>query len=296
MHHLIGIGFILISAAAFGAMPILGKFVYTSGISTHSLLFFRFSIALAVMLPIALVQKRRFPKGRDLYILIAMGAIGYAGQAYCYFKALTFISPSLVVILLYLYPAMVVILAVFFLNERLTIKKLSALVIALSGTALVIGFDINGNLLGILFGIGSALIYSVYNIVGARVMGRNDAFTASIVVIGSAAVFYFFYNLAAGFSFPEQGSHWAGIIGIAILSTGIAIYTYFQGMKLIGAVNTAMLSTFEPVTAMILSAVFFGQVINGTQMTGAALILFSAILVALRPGVEKKSRPLAGRS
>ena len=57
-------------------MAIFAKFAYGSGIYTHSLLFFRFSIAVMVMLPIAVLQKRRFPKGKDLYILIAMGAIG----------------------------------------------------------------------------------------------------------------------------------------------------------------------------------------------------------------------------
>ncbi len=98
MNQFIGIGLILISAASFGAMGIFAKFAYASGISTHSLLFLRFLIALIVMLPIALWQKRRFPVGKDLFILILMGAVGYAGQSFCYFSAITYISPSLVAI------------------------------------------------------------------------------------------------------------------------------------------------------------------------------------------------------
>ena len=77
------------------------------------------------------------------------------------------------------------------------------------------------------------------------------------------------------------GFYWMNIMAIAILSTVVAIYTYFQGMKLSGAVNASMLSTFEPVTTMVLAALFLGQHIGWLQMIGTALILSSAVLVAI---------------
>lgn len=288
MSHLLGIGLVLISAATFGAMAIFAKFAFASGISTHSLLFFRFAIALMVMLPIAVWQKRSFPKGKDLYILIAMGSVGYAGQSFCYFKALTLIPPSLVAILLYLYPVIVAVLSVFLLKETLTNVKVLALTIALSGTVLVIGLETNGNTKGVFLGISAAVIYAFYNIAGARVMQRNDAFASSIVVIASAAFFYFLYNVKAGFFFPAQGVFWMNIMAIAVLSTAIAIYAYFQGMKLSGAVNTAMLSTFEPVTTMVLASAFLGAHIRWLQMAGTALILSSAVIIAIYSKPDKK--------
>jgi drug/metabolite transporter (DMT)-like permease len=283
MGHLLGIGLILISAACFGAMAIFGKFASASGISTHSLLFFRFLIAALVMTPIALLQKRRFPKGRDLVILTAMGFIGYAGVSFCYFTALNHISPGLLAILLYLYPVMVAGLSFFFLKESFTRNKVLALVLAVSGAVLVIGLDTEGNRTGVLLGISAAVIYAFYNVAGGSVMGRNDAFTASLVVIASSGFFYFIYNLRAGFFIPGPGIAWLHILAIALISTALAIYTYFQGMKLAGAVNASMLSTFEPVTTVGLAAVFLGQPIGWMQAAGTALILSSAILVALRP-------------
>ncbi len=287
MGHLTGIGLILISAASFGAMAIFGKFAYASGISTHSLLFFRFLIAMAVMIPIALFQKRRFPHGKDLIILMAMGLIGYAGQSFCYFTALTHLSPALLAILLYLYPVMVAGLSFFFLREPFAKNKVIALILAISGAILVIGLDTGGNRTGVFFGVSAAVIYSFYTIAGARVMARNDAFTASLVVIASAAFFYFIYNLKAGFFIPEQSSAWIYIFAIAVISTVIAIYTYFWGMKLTGAVTASMLSTFEPVTTMALAAVFLGRPVTWIQAAGAFMILSSAIIVAIRPKAEK---------
>jgi drug/metabolite transporter (DMT)-like permease len=282
MSWFLGIFLILVSAASFGSMAIFGKFAYTSGISTHSLLFYRFLLASLVMLPIALLQKKRFPKGKDLFILIGMGVIGYAGQSYCYFTGLTLIPAPLLVMLLYLYPVMVAVLAIFFLDEKLTRNKLIALFLAVTGAVLVIGFEANGNMKGIFLGVSAAVIYSVYTIVGARVMSRNDAFTASLVVIASACFFYGIYNIKSGFFVPQSWYVWLNIVAIAILCTAVAIYTYFLGMKLSGAVNAAMLSTFEPVTTMVLAALFLGQRIGLQQTIGAALILASAVIVTMQ--------------
>ncbi|MCG8634538.1 MAG: DMT family transporter [Desulfobacterales bacterium] len=287
MNHLFGIGLIIISAVSFGAMAIFAHFVYGAGISTHSLLFFRFFFAALPMVPIALIQKRKFPRGKDLGILIAMGAVGYAGQAWTYFTALTLIPASLVAILLYLYPVFVAVLSVFFLDEVLTKKKVLALVLAIGGAVLVIGLDIGGNLTGILYGIGAALIYSVYNIVGARVMKRNDTFTASLVIILSAAGFYFILNMTSGMVIPREGIYWVYMAAIGFLCTFVAIYTYFLGMKLIGAVNASMLSTFEPVTTVVLASLFLGQGIGRIQMAGAGLILVAALIIAAHPKKEK---------
>ncbi len=277
-----GIGLIMVSAASFGTMAIFGKFAYEFGAVPHSLLFFRFFIAFMVMIPVALVQKRKFPAGKDLMILTAMGLIGYAGQSLCFFTALTHISPSLLAILLYLYPVMVALLSFFFLKESFTWNKCLALVLAVSGTILAIGLDTGGNVKGVLLGIGAAVIYSIYTVTGARIMARNDAFTASIVVIGSTGVFYLIYNMKAGFLMPDQRMAWVHIFAIAVISTALAIWTYFWGMKRIGAVNASMLSTFEPVTTMALASVFLGQHIGWVQAAGAGLVLSSAVLVAIQ--------------
>ncbi len=285
----IGIVLILISAASFGTMAIFAKFAYEAGINTYSLLFYRFFIAFMIMLPIALIQKRRFPKGKDLAVLIIMGAVGYAGQSYSFFTALTLIPAPLVAILLYLYPVLVAILSIFFLNEKMTADKTAALFLAISGAVLVIGFEAHGNLKGIMLGISAAVIYAVYNIAGAKVMARNDVFTSSLVVIASAACVYGLVNLKIGLFVPRDPLSWLNITAIALLCTVVAIFTYFYGMKLSGAVNAAMLSTFEPVTTMVLAGLFLGQHIGGLQVAGAFLVIASAVIVATQAGKVKQS-------
>ncbi len=281
MERFWGIVLILISAASFGAMPVFAHFAYQEGVSVNSLLFFRFFIAFLMMLPIALVKKLEFPRGQDLLILITMGLVGYAGVSYCFFNALTLIPAATVSTLLYLYPIIVATLSVWILKTPLTRIKILALFLALGGIVLVVGVEAGTNLKGISLGICAPLFYSVYIITGARVMKRNDVFFSSIVIIGAAAAFYFFCSLKTGFFLPSGVEGSLSILSIALVSTVLAIYTFFMGVNYAGPVNASMLSTFEPVTTVFIFYLAFGQPIGPSQTAGTILILVSAVMVAL---------------
>ena len=271
---------ILISAAAFGAMPIFATFTYQAGITIPVLLFFRFFIAFLVMLPMAMIQNLPFPRGRDLAILMAMGFIGYAGQSYCYFTALSLIPAGLVATLLYLYPVMVAVLSVVFFNEHMTRTKIMALFLALGGTFLVVGIKTSSDIRGIGLAFLAAIVYSLYIIAGARVMRKNHALPASTVIMGSAGFFYFLYSLKSGIALPTTIEASLSVLAIALVSTVLAISTFFAGIKLVGPVNASTLSTFEVVTTIALAFLVFGQPVGLLQAVGIFLVLSSAVMVA----------------
>ncbi|NLI93072.1 MAG: DMT family transporter [Peptococcaceae bacterium] len=161
MDRIIGIILVAVSAAAFGISPIFARFAFSSGTTPVTLLFFRFIIAAFIMLMIMFFKRITFPRGKTLLGLILMGSLGYVGQSFSYFTALTYASASLVALLLYLYPILVTILAVLVLKEKVTKTQILALIIALIGTVLIIGFEIKGQFTGIVLGLSAACIYSV---------------------------------------------------------------------------------------------------------------------------------------
>jgi uncharacterized membrane protein len=126
----VGLLLIAISAASFGVMPILARFAYAAGADPITTLWLRFGIAAVVMTVIMLVRRMPFPRGRVLLGLVLMGAVGYAGVSLAYFTALTMASAGLVALLLYLYPALVMLLSVLFLRERLSRVKVEVLFLA----------------------------------------------------------------------------------------------------------------------------------------------------------------------
>ena len=136
-----GAALCLLSAAGFGAMAIFGKLAYDSGVSTLTLLVVRFALAtlifgtLLATLP-SLAASLRVAGGRPLAIGLGLGAIGYATQAGLFFAALQRLDASLLALVLYTYPAWVMLGSLALGREQPTRRRVLAL--ALSSTGLVV--------------------------------------------------------------------------------------------------------------------------------------------------------------
>ncbi len=272
--------FVVISAIAFGAIPVFARAAYHAGSDPISVLFFRFSIASIIMIPSMMVRRIPFPRGRFLIGLILMGGIGYVGQSFCYFTALTMASAGLVAILLYLYPAIVTILSTLLFKERITGLKVLALLLALTGTVLTIGLGGGGSLLGIVLAMIAPFIYSAYILTGTKITKQVGVLPSSNVVMISASLVFGVFIAIKGLNIPQTLVGWGGVLAIALLSTVIAIITFFAGLKRVGPTNASMLSTFEPITTVVLAAIFFGEEIGFTRIMGGVLILVAVILLA----------------
>jgi len=280
-HRWVGVLLIVISAASFGALPIFIRLAYRTGADPTTLLVLRYSIAAVVMVAIMLARKTPLPRGRILIGLILMGAVGYVGQSFAYFTALTMASASLVALLLYLYPAIVTILSALFFKERLTAAKAGAVTLALVGTALTIGPSGSGRVAGILLAIAAAVIYSVYILVGSRIMPHASAIAASTTVITAAAVVYIGIVAVRGPAFPQAFSGWVDIFAIALVSTVLPIVTFLAGLERVGPTRASTLSTFEPVMSVMLAIVILGETISPLQVVGGALILAAVIVCSV---------------
>ena len=280
MRRWVGILFILVSAASFGSMPIFARFAYSSGVDTVTLLFLRFTMATAMMAAVMAVRRSAIPRGRVLAGLVAMGAVGYVGQAMCYFTALTLASAGMVALLLYLYPAMVAALSAAVLKERLPARTLAALALALGGAALTVGFGGGGgSLAGAAFAVGAAAIYSVYIIAGTGLMRVVSPLPASAVIMASAGVVYGVLVAVRGPRLPASFGGFLAIAGVAVV-TVVATVTFFAGLERIGPTNASLLSTFEPVVSVVLAALVLGERLGPLALGGGGLILAAAMLVA----------------
>lgn len=271
---------IIISAIAFGAIAIFAKTAYSAGSDPISVLFFRFSIASLVMVPLMISRNIPFPRGRTLLGLILMGGIGYVGMSFCYFTALTMVSTGLVAILLYLYPAIVTVFSALLFKESIKGLKILALILALAGTILTIGLSGGGRPLGIALAMTAPFIYSAYILAGSKFTKEAGVLSTSTVVILSASVVFGLAVLIQGLNLPRTLAGWGSVLAIALVSTVIAVNTFFAGLERVGPTNASILSTFEPATTVILAFLFLGEEIGPMRITGGALILMAVILLA----------------
>jgi drug/metabolite transporter (DMT)-like permease len=271
----------VVSAAAFGAMAIFARATYAAGADVLGVLIGRFVIAGAVLFAIMLAARRPWPRGRPLLAAILMGAIGYAGQAVCYFAALNYASAGLVALLLYAYPTLVCLLAAAFLGERLTRRRMALLAASFAGIALTLGGG-HGTVEGIALGLGAAALYSVYIVVGARELANADPVASATIVCLSAAATLLAASLFREPHFPGVWWSWAALAAIALVSTVIAIMAFFAGLRRVGPAIASTASTLEPVVTVALAWTLLGESLSPIQVAGGALVLAAAASLARR--------------
>lgn len=274
-----GIALIVVSACAFGAMAIFARFAYAGGANVTGVLAARFAIAGLLLAAVMLATNRPWPRGRPLAVAIGMGAVGYVGQAMCFFAALNHASAGLVALLLYTYPTLVVLLSAAFLGEKLTALKIALLAASFAGLALTLGGG-QGTATGITLGLAAAAFYSVYIVIGARELRHTDALASTTVVCLSAAVVLALSALVTEPRFPGAWWGWAAIGAIAIVSTVVAILAFFAGLKRVGPAVASIVSTLEPVVTVALAWMILGESLTGMQLAGGAVVLACAAFLA----------------
>lgn len=289
--RILGFALIIISAAAFGTLAIFGKYALGDGMDAITIVFFRFSLATVLMMILLVANREPFPRGLTLIKLLGMGAVGYVGQAFCYFSALNYASAGLVALLFYLYPIFVAVLSATFLHEPITRIKIIALVTALVGIAFTVGPE-NGQTLGVILAVSTALIYSVYIIVGTNVIQKVSVIQASTVIFASAGVMSGLLMLVNGPHLPATTTGWTVIVLIVLVATVLPVVTFLAGLRLIGPTNAAMLSTLEPVVTVLLAALLFGEMLKPITLIGGGLIL-SAVLLLTH---DEMKPPASGRT
>jgi drug/metabolite transporter (DMT)-like permease len=283
LRRLQGLLLVALSGASFGALGLFGRLAYAAGADVPTALFLRFGLAGLVLLAVMLARRERFARGRVLLALVLLGAVGYVSESLAYFGALTLAPAGLVALLLYLYPALVALLSVWVERERLARGKLLAIALAFGGTCLTLDLQAAGGAtrpLGIALGVLSALIYALYILASARVLRHAGALGASTVIVLSAAAVYAGIVLARGPAWPQTPAGWGAIAGLSLLGTVVAVLALLAGMARVGAVSAALLSTLEPLVAVVLGALFLGERLSAAQGVGGACILAAVVLLA----------------
>jgi drug/metabolite transporter (DMT)-like permease len=285
-----GIVLCLVSACGFGVMAILAKEGYGAGLDVTTLLAGRFVLAASLFWGIVAARRPAWPPRRLVLACLALGAIGYAGQAGLFFSALEHMDASLVSLLLYVYPALVFGGALLLGRERMRPATLAALVLCSAGTALVLLGGSAGALdgLGVALALGAALAYSAYILVTDGIVARIDAFLLGALLTTGAAVTFVTAGAVSG-SLQFTGGGWIWIAALALASTVLPITTFMLGLERVGAATAAIVSTIEPVVTVGLAVALYGDALGPLQLAGGALVLGGVIALQARAAASRRA-------
>ena len=284
-----GVVLALTSATGFGVMPVLTKVVYDDGAGPFGVLSVRFSVAAVVLLALARLRGESMPRGRQLRDLALLGGVGYVVESLCYFAALTRISAGLTALLLYVYPALVVVLSSIVLRHRPGRVAVGCVVLATVGTALTIGPVAGGQALGVALGLGAAASYAVYIVLSSTATKGVGPLATSAVVMGACGLVYDALAVGTRAPLPSSAGAWLALGGVTLLGTVVAVAAFFAALALLGPSDTAVLSTMEPVVSVGVAAVALGESLSPVQLAGGVLVIGAVVVLARRspvPAVE----------
>ena len=303
--RLVGVGLVLVSAASFGSGALFAKPVYATGVDWLTLLAWRFLIGATLSwIWLAMSGERRAGLLRlsRRRVLVALGlGVLYLGNSGTYYAGLETVSASLAALIVFVYPALVAVLALRVGHRLVGRRPWVALAMALAGTALALGGIPAGAvppLSGLLAVIASPIIYAVWIVLSARLSGETServageaddgADTAAATALMMVATAAGFWVLAIATRRPVlpadvPAAAWPGIVGIGLISTFVAIQTFYAGTKLVGAAQASLISTFEPIWTITLAALLFGETLGPLQLVGGAFVIGGVLLAQTAP-------------
>lgn len=288
--RLLGIGAVLVAAVSFGVQGILGKYATAGGASVATLLTVRWTVAGAIVWAILLLLRgrNRGPALRQpARKLLGFGVLGllFVTNSVFYFLALELLPVGVTVLLVYLFPALVVLWSVLFFGERLDRARGGALALALLGSVLTIdpaaAFATGAafSALGVALALGSALSNSWCTTLMAPIGRGVPGLIVNAYSLPVTAAVCGGYALAAGgFGGMSRGA-WLICLAIGAL-TGLSAYVILHGIARIGASRAAIVMTAEPVTAVTLSALLFAEALTPLKLLGGACIVAGILLLS----------------
>ncbi len=288
--RLLGYAAGILAGISYGTNPLFGKALMESDVPIMVMLFFRYGLAAAFLAFWMLLRKEPFrAKRREISLLILLG-IFFAGSSITLFCSYEFIPSGLATTLIYLYPVIVALIMVFL---RIYPGWQTWLAILATFVGIILLSTPSGSdrirFPGVLLAVGSALCYSFYLVIvnrSKRLRNISELTLTFYSLVTGAALFAIIRAAQGGGMFEgiDTVADWGNLIGLAIIPTMVSMLTIAIASRYIGPTKTAVLGVFEPLTAILIGTLLFGEALTARMSLGIAICVAAVIFMIVKPG------------
>lgn len=265
-----------------------GVFASMLDMSGAQLVLMRTLIGGAVLLIIILISRSRTPREvllREKWRLLFAGVCLGANWALL-FEAYNLMNVSLATLTYYTAPVLVLVLAPFVLKERQNSLAYVGMLVVVVGMLLVVGTDFGEGgvtVTGLVVGLGSAVFYAMLMLVNKKINGVSGLNLTFIEIIIAAVILLpYVFATSGGVPLPTDARGIFALLFLCTVNTGFACWLYFSSMNRLPAKAVALMGYFDPVSALVFSAVFLDERLSTVQFIGAVLVLAGALVGQLR--------------
>ena len=251
----------------------------------ESILFFRYFFAVLILGGFLALRRQDFRVSlKQAGTLLVLGLL-YTSSSLFLFEAYNYIASGLATTLIFLYPVLVAIIMVF-LRVVPSWPVWLAIAATFGGVLLMTqgeaGQSINP--IGVALSLGSALVYALFIVI----INRSKAIakipdTLLTFYALSVGVFVFLGKIIISgtpvTSGITTGADWMNLVGLAILPTIISTATLAVATRNIGATKASVLGVFEPITAILVGTLVFGEPLTSNIIIGITIAIISVTLM-----------------
>lgn len=271
------------AAATYGLNPLFALPLYADGLDTYSVLLLRYLGAIPILALMIKARGRSFALKRNQVVPVIVLGLMLGLSSLGLFLSYRYIDAGIASTLLFVYPLMVALIMAALYHEKLTMQTIVCLLVALVGIFLLSHTSAGAAIsaLGIFWVVVSALSYAIYIVVINRSSLKDMPtlpLTFYLLIFGS--VIFVGGVVAQGkLVLPGNPMLWLNTLALALLPTVVSLSLTTVAIHMIGPTPTAILGVFEPVTAVVVGVLVFGEVLGPRQILGLLLILGAVTMV-----------------
>ena len=281
----------LSSAIFWGISGTCAQFLFEKkGLDPAWLVTWRMILAGTILVIFSVITEKKvafdiWKKPKNATKLLLFGILGMVAVQFTYFYSISLSNAATATILQYIGPVFVV--AYYAIKNRKwpMLAEYAALVLALSGTFLLVTHGSLDELViseqAIFWGILSALALAFYTIqpVGLLRTFSPAAVTGWGMLVGG--IFFSLYTQPWSISGEWTSATWLAFSYIVLFGTVTAFYFFLKSVTIIGATYASLLCSVEPLAAAMTAVFWLGVSFTGIDWLGTILILLTVVLLTL---------------
>lgn len=291
----------IITGVAYGMNPLFAMPVLGAGVSVETVLFVRYAVAVLVLGMVIFSTHKSFAVSRVQLRWLAMLGVLFSCSSLFLFLAYNYIPSGIATTIIFLYPTLVALIMVF-LKVFPTWQTWVSIVVTFIAILFLCNYDSSQpvHYEGIILAFLSSLSYAFFIVLINRKRClrelSNDVLTFYALITGCIVfgLIAFVGNHSGKISLLNDfnticahSSLWLNLILLAVIPTVISTATLAASTKIIGATKASVMGVFEPLTAILIGTLVFGEKMSWNIVIGIVLSIFAICFMILCPGRKK---------
>ena len=267
-------------------MPLFSKIAYSHGCNVFTVGTGRFLFGiLGSAVVIALVPKLTFRIQKQQVKAIFLLSLPFSATTMLLYGSYTFIGSGLATTLHFTYPVIVMVIGAVAFSMKLTPKQTGCLLLCTGGIICLNPSDVSGGFFGIAIALLSGVTYAIYILMlGKSHLGDIPVLTITFwLSLFSFVEMMIFTTSTGNLVIPTAWQSWTSLACLGLSASVAAVALFQAGVFRCGEVKSSLLSTFEPLTSVIVGIIAFREVLTPLAVCGIALILLSTVLLVVAP-------------